>query len=82
MIHDRDIAWVNEADRVVAECSAASLGVGYEIREGVIRGKPILALYRVQEKRLSGMIDGCKKGIKVCTYRNIEEAKKGIDLFF
>lgn len=80
-IHDRDINWINESDRIVAEVSAPSLGVGYEIREGVIRKKPVLVLWRKQEsKRLSAMISG-SPGVIVCEYLDLNDVKRGIDSF-
>ena len=63
-IYDRDMAWLNEADVVVAEVTTPSLDVGYEI--GKMEGKkPILCLYREQNgKRISAMIGG-NKNVKI-----------------
>jgi len=59
-IHDRDIAWLRSADVIVAEVTAPSLGVGYELGRAVEWGKRIVCLYRPQEgRKLSGMIAGC-----------------------
>lgn len=81
-IHDRDISWVNQADRIVAEVTQPSLGVGYELREGVIRSKPILCLYQpILGRRLSAMVAGCSK-IQVANYNTFDEARKAIDNFF
>ena len=81
-IHDRDIRWIRKSKRVVAEVTAVSLGVGYELREAVRTGKKVLGLYFPQEgKRLSAMIAG-SPGIRICPYMSIEEAKLGIDSFF
>lgn len=77
-IHDRDVNWVLESDLVVAEVTNPSLGVGYEIGRAIENGIKVICLYRFQEnKRLSGMINGCEK-IEVIEYKNIEEIK----LFF
>ena len=73
-IHDRDVAWIKEADIVVADVSVTSLGVGYELGLAVSLRKPVVCLYRENGKRLSGMIDGCDK-IKVVRYADIEDAK-------
>ena len=79
-IHDRDLKWVYEADGIVAEVTAPSLGVGYEIREAIVRGKDILCLYKPQEgKRLSAMISGAR--IPVVYYKNLEEAILAVDEF-
>ena len=39
-IHDRDLAWLKQADYLVAEVTTASLGVGYEISKATEWGKP------------------------------------------
>jgi len=58
-IHDRDIAWLREADCLVAEVTTPSLGVGYEIGRALEWGKPILCLFRKSSGRaLSAMIAG------------------------
>jgi 2'-deoxynucleoside 5'-phosphate N-hydrolase len=69
-IHDRDIAWLRSADVIVAEVTAPSLGVGYEIGRAVEWGKRIICLYRPTEgRKLSGMIAGCT-GLSVHEYRD------------
>jgi nucleoside 2-deoxyribosyltransferase len=58
-IFERDMDWVAEADAIVAEVSAPSLGVGYELGRAEAMGKPIFCLYRPSEgKRLSAMVAG------------------------
>jgi 2'-deoxynucleoside 5'-phosphate N-hydrolase len=60
-IHDRDIAWLRSADVIVAEVTAPSLGVGYEIGRAVEWGKRVICLYRPSDgRKLSGMIGGCE----------------------
>ena len=67
-IHDRDIAWLRQADVLVAEVTTPSLGVGYEIGRAVEWGTRVMCLYRPSEgRRLSGMIAGCD-GIEVHRY--------------
>ena len=67
-IHDRDLAWLNEAHAVVAEVTTPSLGVGYEIGRAVEARKPILCLFRTDSGRiLSAMIAGCPQ-IQVLPY--------------
>jgi hypothetical protein len=80
-IHDRDMGWLEAADILVAEVSAPSLGVGYEVASAVQAGKPILCLYRPQTgTRLSAMIEGCPQAV-VVTYTSLEEAMRAIDGF-
>lgn len=58
-IYEKDMAWLREADAVVAEVTAPSLGVGYELAKAEDMGKPVLCLYRPSEgRRLSAMIAG------------------------
>ena len=59
-IFDRDLAWVEEADVLVAEVSTPSTGVGYEIAAARYRyGIPVICLYRPAfTKRCSAMISG------------------------
>ena len=58
-IFQRDIAWLREADVIVAEVTVPSLGVGYELGIGQSLGKPVICLYREKDGRqLSAMIAG------------------------
>src|ERR1700687_4509412 len=50
-IYDRDLAWLKEADCVVAEVSTPSLGVGLEIGKATEWGLPVLCLYRPKSGR-------------------------------
>ena len=81
-IHDRDLAWLKQADYLVAEVTAPSLGVGYEIGKATEWGKPVLCLFRPGEGRaLSAMIAGCG-GAVVREYRSKEELRDVFDDFF
>lgn len=79
-IFKRDVAWLEEADAVVAEVTGPSLGVGYEIGIAETLGKPILCLYEETEKRISAMILG-NKGLTLRGYRELSEAYAYIDEF-
>ena len=81
-IHDRDLAWLREADYLVAEVTTPSLGVGYEIGKATEWGKPTLCLYRQSDERaLSAMIAGCG-GTVVREYQNAEDLRGIFDDFF
>jgi len=81
-IYERDMAWVREADVIIAEVSTPSLGVGYELGKAEDMGKKILCLYRPQpEKRLSAMLAG-NSSLKIVKYETLEEAMVVIDEFF
>ena len=72
-IFERDMAWLNSADVLVAEVTTPSLGVGYEIAAALNLGKPVLCLYRdIPGKKLSGIINGDKKIVKK-TYKSVEK---------
>jgi len=80
-IYDRDLAWLSDADMVVAEVSTPSLGVGYEIAKAIELKKKVLCLYRGQEgRRLSAMISGCRDVI-VKEYQSSDDIWKILDLF-
>jgi len=80
-IHDRDMKWLSSADVIIAEVSTPSLGVGYEIAQGIQLSKKILCLYRPQKgKRLSAMIAG-NPNITNVEYMKLDDAKKAIDTF-
>lgn len=72
-IHDRDMEWLLSADMLIAEVTAVSMGVGYEIGRAVENHIPVLCLYRPQEgKKLSAMISG-NKTITVIQYNSVDE---------
>ncbi len=80
-IWSTDIAWVKQADAVIAEVTNPSLGVGYEIAKAEEWGKPVLALYRPDgQRKLSAMIDGAP-GVMVAHYNNLTEASRAVDSF-
>lgn len=56
-VYQRDVAWVNGCDALIAEVSTPSHGVGYEIALALALGKPVLCLYR-RGRRVSKMITG------------------------
>ena len=82
----KDMAWLHEADIVIAECTVTSLGVGYELGIAEKSKKPTLCLYRIDEvigtemKKLSAMISG-NPFFKVIYYKSTDEAKSAIDSF-
>ena len=78
-IYNRDMAWLKEADVVVAEVTQPSLGVGYEIGYAENLVKKIICLYRPSaDKSLSAMISG-NSNCQVISYTKIEELKAHFD---
>ena len=81
-IYTQDMAWVTQADVVVAEVTQPSLGVGYEIGRAEDMGKKILCLYRENTQRtLSAMIQGNKK-LMVKNYKTIADVRLILEKFF
>lgn len=80
-IHDRDMAWLQSCDLVVAEVTQVSLGVGYEIGRAVESEKRVLCLHRPGiGKKLSAMIAGCAQ-IELVIYRDLNDLKPQITDF-
>ena len=80
-IHDQDLAWLRQADAVVAEVSTPSLGVGYEIGRADEWEKPVLCLYRPNAKNdLSAMIRGCADA-NVIEYTTPADAEPEVGAF-
>lgn len=57
-IYNHDTAWLRESDMVVAECSNASLGVGYELAYAESRHIPCHIFYNKSKTQLSAMLIG------------------------
>ena len=73
-IFRRDMAWLEEANVVVAEVTTPSLGVGFEIGRAELLEKPVLCLHRQKEgRRLSAMIAG-NPNLRVEDYERVDQA--------
>jgi catechol 2,3-dioxygenase-like lactoylglutathione lyase family enzyme len=78
-IHDRDLGWLRGSDVLVAEVTAPSLGVGYEIGRAVEWGKRIICLHRpTDDRKLSGMIAG-SPGVEMHQYSAVPELRALFD---
>ncbi|KAK7815521.1 hypothetical protein U0070_005633 [Myodes glareolus] len=84
LIHEQDLAWLRQADVVVAEVTQPSLGVGYELGWAVALGKQILCLFRPQSGRvLSAMIRGAADGSRIQVWDYTEgEVDTMLDRYF
>jgi hypothetical protein len=79
-IHDRDLDWLKSCDRLVAEVTRPSLGVGYEIAKATGWGKRVLCIFRRSvTPSLSAMIAG--SGSAVEKYETVAELKEVFDKF-
>lgn len=56
-VYERDVTWIRAADALIAEVSAPSHGVGYEVGYALHAGKKVLCLAR-QGVKVSKMITG------------------------
>jgi nucleoside 2-deoxyribosyltransferase len=80
-IYQRDMAWLNSANVVVAEVTQPSLGVGFEIANAVAFGKKVFCLYHKRDGiRLSPMIAGCND-VQVVEYGAYDEVEKHLNRF-
>lgn len=82
-IYSRNIAWIAQADLVIAEVSVHSFGVGIEIQEAIRNEIPVLCLYdktMLGENEISKMLTSCKN-IKLVGYKTNADAKRIISEF-
>ena len=81
-IYRRDTLWLNECDIVVAECTTASLGVGYEIAYAEALGKPVYIFYGGEDpRRLSAMLAG-NGALHIRYYRSQAELFRQLEEIF
>jgi hypothetical protein len=81
-VHDRDLAWLKEADCLVAEVTTPSLGVGYEIAAAIGWDKSILCLFRPGDGRaLSAMIAG-SRDVTVREYKTTSDLREILAEFY
>ena len=72
-VYDRDVAWIRACDALVAEVSAPSHGVGFEIGFALEYGKPVLCLAQkgiVVSKMITG---NPHEALDVKYYQNVTE---------
>jgi hypothetical protein len=80
-VYERDMAWIDGCDVLIAEVSTPSHGVGYEIAVALMREIPVLCCYR-ESATVSKMITGNdSKMLVLYTYRGTEDLLKAVDDF-
>ena len=73
-VYERDIAWIEACEALVAEVSTPSHGVGYEVAYALSLGKPVLCLYQAG-RPVSKMLSGNSHAlIQVKPYRDTQDA--------
>jgi nucleoside 2-deoxyribosyltransferase len=72
-VYERDIAWLQACDMLIAEISVPSHGVGYEIAYALHIDKPVNCIYQ-QGQPISKMVAGNPHPrLTLCAYRDIVE---------
>lgn len=80
-VYSRDIAWIQECDVLIAEVSAPSHGVGYEIGFALGIGKPVLSLCR-GDRKVTKMISGNPdENLTLKMYSSTKDAIQSISQF-
>jgi len=76
-IFSRDINWLSDSKIMIAEISAPSLGVGFEIAYYLYQlNRPVLAIYHEKAKKPSAMILGCDSPLLTKqSYKDEEELR-------
>lgn len=74
VVYTRDVRWLDEAQAVIAEVSTPSHGVGYEIAYALLKGKPVLALYRAGARVSKMLLGNDQPGMTVRAYGDEPEA--------
>lgn len=73
-VYERDVTWIRAADALIAEVSAPSHGVGYEIGFALNEGKPVLCLLQ-DGRKVSKMISGNPHpNLQVKIYKDANDA--------
>ena len=81
-IFERDVAWIEAADAIVAEVTNPSLGVGYELGKAESLGKKVLCLVNTSNpKPLSAMVSGNSK-FTVSKYEAAYDIRRILKSFF
>ena len=77
-IYERDVNWLQSCDMVIAECSNASLGVGYELAYAEAHNIPVFVFYNKHSSSLSAMING-NRYFTIIPYEAEEEIYPELD---
>jgi len=78
LIYKQDTDWLKSSDLVIAECTNASIGVGYELAYAEKHNIKCYCFYNETKTNLSAMIKG-DSFFNVYPYKDKEEMFKMID---
>lgn len=73
-VYERDKAWINACDALVAEVSTPSHGVGYEVAYALSIAKPVLCLYQAGQSVSKMLTGNSHPRIQVNSYQNKSDA--------
>lgn len=80
-VYERDVNWIKNCEALIAEVSAPSHGVGYEIGLALQIGKPVLCLHQ-KGRKVSKMITGnSDPALTIRDYSNVEEAISQVNIY-
>lgn len=77
-IYEKDVSMLRDCDLVIAECSVASLGVGYELAYAEHHHKEVHIFYRKSATQLSAMLKG-NQYFHIHPYEDIETFQEIFD---
>ncbi len=80
-VFDRDVAWIDECDVMIAEVSTPSTGVGYEYGYAIQIGKPVLCVYRSGLRMTKMILGNPASNLSVAPYENDAELDDKVDAF-
>ncbi len=80
-VYQRDVAWIQACDAVIAEVSTPSHGVGYEIAYALNLGKPVLCCYHHGAKVSKMIVGNDSPGLVVRPYQDVDEALAVVEDF-
>ncbi|MCX9012987.1 MAG: nucleoside 2-deoxyribosyltransferase [Candidatus Methanoperedens sp.] len=75
-IFEKDTRWIKESDRVVAEVTVPSTGVGYEVCYAVAHKKPVLCVYEEGAKVSAMVLGNTSRYVTVRSYSDEKQLEK------
>ncbi|CAN5439180.1 hypothetical protein BH23ACI1_BH23ACI1_27640 [soil metagenome] len=84
-VFERDVAWLESADMLIAEASGSSYGVGFEVGyvlgRAAVTGQQVILLYRADRKpHVSRLIAGnCHPSCTTYPYRDADDLVRFVD---
>jgi len=77
-IYERDTRWLKSSDVLIAECTCASLGVGYELAYAEAHGVPVYIFYNSVKSNISAMLNG-NSSFTILPYEKEEDIYPALD---